>query len=156
MVDSYCDADWAGDVKNRKSTSGYLFRVFGNVVQWKCRQQNSVAISSNEAELLAASEACSETIWFRGLLNDLGYKIRVPTPITIFEDNQGCISLSNNQDIRTVKHIAIRAHFLRDFVEKGEVILKHVSSKDQLADILTKPLAKPAFEKLRTQLRIKP
>ena len=97
---------------------------------------------------MAACGAVQEAIHLRQLLNDLGYVQDKPT--VIFEDNQGCIALTENPVFhRRTKHIDIRYHFIREKVASGEVVLKYVPTADQLADLLTKGLPKPRSMALR-------
>ena len=149
----YADADWAGDLDDRKSTSGYVFMLGGGPISWKSRKQQSVALSSTEAEYLAMSDATTEAIWLRGLLDELGQTQLEPT--VIHEDNQGSIALSKNPEKHSrMKHIDIRYHFIREKVTSKEIIPSYINTKEQLADILTKPIPKDQFEKLREELGV--
>ena len=106
-----------------------------------------------EAEYMAASNATKEAIWLRVLLSDLGFPQVLAT--TIHADNQGCITLSRGTVTHSrTKHIDIRHHFIRERVEKSEVNLLYCSTKDMLADILTKQLPREAFEKFRSALGV--
>jgi hypothetical protein len=147
----YCDSDWAGDFDTRRSTGGYVYLINGGPVSWSSKLQPTVALSSTEAEYIAACDAVQEAICLRRLLEDVGYKQREPTVIR--EDNQGCIALSKNPVIqRRSKHIDIKYHFTRERVESGDVTLEYVVTESQLADLLTKPLLRPRTEKLREQI----
>ena len=144
----FCDADWAGDLDTRRSTTGFVFMMESGAVSWGSKLQPTVALSSAEAEYMAACGAVQEAIHLRQLLNDLGYVQDKPT--VIFEDNQGCIALTENPVFhRRTKHIDIRYHFIREKVASGEVVLKYVPNADQLADLLTKGLPKPRTMALR-------
>uniref|UniRef100_A0A8D8ZJ24 Copia protein n=1 Tax=Cacopsylla melanoneura TaxID=428564 RepID=A0A8D8ZJ24_9HEMI len=151
-LEAYADADWAGDTATRKSTSGYIIKLFGCLVLWQSRRQSSVSLSTAEAEYISASEACSDIIWTVYILNDLG--IDVKKPITLHEDNQAAIKLTAGQSKRS-KHIDIRFHFIRNKVEEGLIELKYVDSNNQLADILTKPLPYPKLMGFRNKLGVK-
>lgn len=94
IVVGYADADWASDTTDRKSVSGFIFKVFGCTVSWSSRKQQTVATSSSEAEYVALSSAVSEAIWLRGLLQDL--KILNNEPVIIYEDNRGCACMAMN------------------------------------------------------------
>ena len=85
----YADCDWAGDATDRKSTTGFLFKVFGATVTWCTRKQNSVAVSSTKAEYVALSKAPREGVWLVNFLKNFSVKEDI---FTIFEDNQSCIS----------------------------------------------------------------
>lgn len=138
----FVDSDYAADEQDRKSTSGYLFKVFGNTVSWTSKKQQVVACSTTEAEYVAMALAVQEGVWLRGILTDL--MINEDT-ILIFEDNQSTIKLACNMENKRVKHIDVKHHFIRQKVEENVVTLQHVTSKDQEADILTKPLPKQQF-----------
>uniref|UniRef100_A0A5S6QJM5 Reverse transcriptase Ty1/copia-type domain-containing protein n=1 Tax=Trichuris muris TaxID=70415 RepID=A0A5S6QJM5_TRIMR len=143
----YVDADWAGDRVDRKSTTGFVFQLGSSVVAWTSRKQSTVALSSTEAEYMAASCACRELLWLRVLLEDLGIPANGPT--MIFKDNQACIKMadSNWSGART-KHIDVCYHHLRDLREQNVITLQYCPSNNMLADILTKPLCKEKFLRL--------
>ena len=114
------------------------------MISWCSKQQTSVALSSMEAEYMAACAASQEAIWLRRLLRELGGLFT--KPFTIFEDNQSCIHLSKNQgDFPRSKHIDMRYHFVREQVEQGEIILRKIDTKQNLADVFTKPLDRAQF-----------
>jgi hypothetical protein len=149
----YSDADWAGDKGDRKSTSGYAFFLNGSLVSARSRKQQTVALSTAEAEYVALSAAVQEAMWLRCVLKDIG--IPQAAPILILEDNQSAISIANNPASHDkTKHIAIRHHFVRDSVEAGEVQLQYCPTNEMVADILTKPLAHDRFEQLRDKLSV--
>eukprot|EP00253_Pinus_taeda_P025672 PITA_25672 len=123
----------------RKSTSGCCFGLGSAVVSWFSRKQQSVALSSAEAEYMAASLASCEAIWLRKMLFGLfGQPLR---PSVIYCDNQSCIKLTENPVFHDrSKHIGIRYQFIRDYVQKGAVKIEYISTDEQVADILTKAL----------------
>jgi hypothetical protein len=137
----YLDLDWAGCASDRKSTSGCCFGLGSAIVSWLNRKQKSMVLSSIEAEYMAASQASCEAIWLCKLLVGLfGQELR---PTTIYCDNQSCIKLFENLVFHNrSKHIEIRYHFIRDWVQRGAVRLAYVSTDDEVADILTKSLPK--------------
>jgi transposase InsO family protein len=147
----YSDSDYAGDLDTRKSTESYVFMMAQGPISWRCKRQNIVTLSSTEAEYCAAGSAAKEALWLRQLLADL--KLPQPSPTDIFEDNDGAISLSSNpiSNART-KHIDVRHHFLRDRVESKEIILQHIDTADNIADLNTKALAPGKFKLLRSAL----
>lgn len=151
----YVDADWGGSIDGRKSRSGYIFKICGGIISWISKKQTTVALSSTEAEYLAASLAVQECVWLRSVLFDLNFTQSQPS--VIFEDNQSTISLSKNAKFHArTKHIDVKHHFIRDKFENNEIILKYCSSNMMLADILTKPLSKPLFQKFCDLMNIKP
>ena len=144
----YSGADWAGDVGDRKSTSGYVFFLGGAAVSWKSCKQTSVALSTAEAEYIALSGAFQEAMWFQQLIADVLNKRVQET--TIFEDNQSTICLAKNQHVHgRTKHVDIKYHFIRDLVEAKRVKLVYCASENMIADMLTKGLPIKQFEKLR-------
>ncbi|XP_062535117.1 uncharacterized protein LOC134204311 [Armigeres subalbatus] len=135
----YTDADWAGDCKSRKSTSGYVFLFGGAAVSWKSTKQNSVSLSSMESEYVALCDAAQETIWLRRVLQDIGVKQEDPT--TLYEDNQSCIAFAKSErTTRRSKHIETKQMFVQDLCRKDVIRLQYLCSEDMVADALTKPL----------------
>lgn len=144
----YSDADWAGDVEDRRSTSGYIFTIAGGPISWRSQKQQSVALSSTEAEYMALSSATQEAIWLRSLLISLGIEMDEPT--ILHEDNLPSIGLAKNPQYHgRAKHIGIRYHFTREQVARRTIVLKYCASEDMIADFLTKALPRPRFIKLR-------
>ena len=147
VLDAYSDADWGGCKTTRRSTTGGLFRINGSLVSWSSKRQPTVALSSTEAEYMAATQATKEVVWLRRFLSEVNHE--QPTPTIIYEDNNGAIELSKNpiDHVRT-KHIDIQYHFVREKVDAKEVKLIHVPTKDQLADLMTKALVTTKFTEL--------
>uniref|UniRef100_H3H925 Integrase catalytic domain-containing protein n=1 Tax=Phytophthora ramorum TaxID=164328 RepID=H3H925_PHYRM len=107
----YSDADWAGDTKSRRSTSGYAFMMNGGCISWRSKKQRTVALSSTEAEYMALSEATQEAVWLKVFLCELG-EMASDEAVKIYEDNQGSIALAKNPQFhKRTKHIDIRYHF---------------------------------------------
>jgi hypothetical protein len=150
----FCDADYAGDLQTRRSTSGFLFLYLGGPVSWASRRQPCVALSTTEAEFVAAAEATKEAVWFQQLLSELGIDGR---STTLYCDNQSAIALVNNPTFhQRTKHIDVRLFYIRELQEKKTINVVYINTEQQLADILTKPLAVPRFEKLRDALGVVP
>jgi hypothetical protein len=114
---SYSDADWAGCKINRKSTSGTCQFLGRSMVSWASKKQNFVALSTTEAEYIAAGHCCAQLLWMRQTLRDYGYKL---TKVPLLCDNESAIRMADNpvEHSRT-KHTAIRYHFLRNHQQKG-------------------------------------
>ena len=139
MVLGYSDADYAGDVDTRRSTTGYVFILNGGAISWSSRRQATVAVSTTEAEYMAEAHAAKEALWLRKLLGDLGFT--VPT-VTIFADNQSAIKLANNPVTSArSKHIDVLYHFVRERVARKEVEFEYVPTSEMVADILTKAVS---------------
>jgi hypothetical protein len=121
-------------------------------VSWSSKKQNSIALSTAEAEYVAASACCAQLLWMKQTLNDYGCRF---TKIPLLCDNKSAIKLANNPVSHSrTKHIDIHHHFLRDHETKGDIVIHHVSTKKQLADIFTKPLDELRFCALRSELNI--
>ncbi|XP_078159560.1 secreted RxLR effector protein 161-like [Carex rostrata] len=134
----YVDADFAGDQMDRKSTSGTCQFFGGSLVSWSSRKKTSVALSTMEAEYVATSSCCTQILWMLQSLND--YEIHFRN-VPIMCDNTSAIMISKNMVLHyRTKHIEIRHHFIRDHIEKGKIELIHIDTKNQIADIFTKPL----------------
>ena len=149
---AYCDADFAGDKIERKSTSGACQFLGQALISWSCRKQNTIALSTTEAEYVSAASSCSQVLWIKNQLED--YSVRY-TKIPILCDNTSAINLSKNPIHHSrSKHIEIKHHFIRDHVQKGEIELIFIDTENQLADIFTKPLVEDRFNFLRDKLSI--
>ena len=143
----YCDADWAGDKTDRKSMTGYLFKLGNSIVTWKCKKQQTVALSSTEAEYMALGDAVKELLWIKQLLHGLGLKSN--TISKIYEDNEGCKLLSEHPvHHQRTKHIDIRHHFIRYHIQNKEVEIKSISTNYMIADMLTKSLNRVKFNEI--------
>jgi hypothetical protein len=162
----HSDSDWAANRDNRRSTTGYLFRVWRAVVSWKTKLQPTVATSSTEAEYMAASAAAREALWLRQLLKEILGQGLDPTSITaskkegvvlLLVDNQGAIALASNPvNHESTKHIDIKHHFIREQVAEFKTMtLQYVQSKMNDADILTKT-SQTADTFNTTRVRIQP
>nr|GEZ99341.1 retrovirus-related Pol polyprotein from transposon TNT 1-94 [Tanacetum cinerariifolium] len=141
----YVDSDHAGDYVDRKSTSGICTFVGCCLTSWFSKKQIALAISTTEAEYVSAEKECQQELWMKQALID--YDVRHDVPIMC--DNKCAIDFSKNpvQHSRT-KHIKIHHHFLRDNVQKGYISIEKVSSVNNIADILTKPLKRESFNYL--------
>ena len=148
----YCDADWAQDKDcKRKSTSGYVFIMFGGAISWQSKKQSTIALSSTEAELMAITSSTKELLWFRHHLGGLGFSHAQPT--TLLVDSQCALDIANNSKISDrSKHIEVQHFFIRDHIEANAVKVQHTSSENQAADTLTKPLHRVAFKRCADML----
>ncbi|WVZ80887.1 hypothetical protein U9M48_028325 [Paspalum notatum var. saurae] len=148
----YTDSDFAGCRVERKSTSGGCYLLGRSLVSWSSKKQNCVSLSTAEAEYIAAGSSCAQLLYMKQTLKD--YRVEL-TRIPLLCDNESAVKLTNNpvQHFRT-KHIDIRHHFIRDHVAKGDILLRNVGTKEQLADIFTKPLDESNFCRLRGELNV--
>jgi hypothetical protein len=153
-IHGYSDSDLAGDIDDRKSTSGMVFYLGCNPISWCSQKQKVVALSSCEAEYISASSAACQALWLGRLLADLMMKKEVE-PVVLRIDNQSAIALCKNPVFHErTKHIEIRYHFIRDCVEAGSIDVQYVCTNEQLADILTKALSRPKFQEMRCKVGV--
>jgi hypothetical protein len=150
-VCAYADADWANDKKDRKSITGWVAKLNGDPISWSSKKQRVVALSTCEAELYAEGAAVQEVLWLRDLMTELGLHVQFGS--LVYGDNQSTLAVSQNgvKSNRT-KHVDVKYHFITQTVEEGAVKLKWIPTSEQQADIFTKALAPPVFERLRQQL----
>ncbi|GJZ44027.1 retrovirus-related pol polyprotein from transposon TNT 1-94 [Tanacetum coccineum] len=147
---AYSDSDYAGCNFDRKSTLGGCQILSGKLVCWSAKKQSSIAMSSAEAEYVAAAGCCAQVLWIKSQLDD--YDV-LYNKVPIFCNNTSLISISNNPVLHSrTKHIDIRYHFIRVHILKGDIELHFVPTELQLADIFTKPLAEPSFTRLIAHL----
>jgi hypothetical protein len=148
----YSEDDWAGCKIDRKSTTRTYQFLGRSLVSWASKKLNSLALSTTEAEYITAGHCCAQLLWMRQTLRDYGYKL---SKVPLLCDNESAIRKADNlvEHSRT-KHIDIRYHFLRDHQQRGDIEIAYVSTKEQLADIFTKPLDDKTFSKLRNELNI--
>ncbi|KAG6603126.1 Integrase catalytic core protein [Phytophthora cinnamomi] len=148
VVEGYSDADFAGDRVDRKSVSGGVLMVCGMVVGWICKKQSSVALSTMEAEFVAASQVTAEMLGIVELLSEIGIKVEVPYKLHV--DNQAAIKQIEGEDTSgRAKHIDIRLKFIKDLSRNKGLNVSYCESKLMRADILTKTLPAPRLEELR-------
>jgi hypothetical protein len=148
----FCDADYAGDVNTRRSTTGFAFTACDAALSWSSRLQTTVAVSTAEAEYMAAAAAIKEALWFRTLMLDLYTPLG---PLLIYADNQAAIKLLGNPIASArSKHIDIMYHFARDRVARKQVEFMYISTNSMLADVFTKPLPELKFVQHRSGLGV--
>jgi hypothetical protein len=145
---AYSDADWAGDASDARSTSGSILSLGGAAVSWSCTKQQNVALSSSEAEYIAASETAREIAWLRVFLAELGQAQADPTPLRIDSDTAFRMALEEGNQGRR-KHINVKHHYIRELVTDELIHLEWVPTADQQADIMTKATSRKQFFKLR-------
>ncbi|XP_073119675.1 uncharacterized protein [Henckelia pumila] len=144
----YVDSVYAGDLDKRKSTTSYVFTVAGGAVSWVSKVQTVVALSTIEAEYMTATQACKEAIWIKRLLEELGHK---QEKILLFCDSQSALHITKNPAFHSkTKHIGVQFHFVRKVVEEGSLDMKKIHTKDNMADIMTKPVSTEKFEWCRS------
>jgi len=148
----YSNSDLVGCKLDRKSTSGTCQLLGSNLISWHSKKQTCVALSTAEAEYIAAGSYCAQILWLKQQLANFGLQI---SKVPLMCDDTSAINLTKNQiQHSTTKHIEIRHHFIRDHVRNGDCEVKFIETKLQLADIFTKPLPKERFFFLRNELGI--
>ena len=168
-LEVYVDADWGGCEHSAKSTTGWVAMLAGGPISWASQRQKVPALSTCEAEYVAAAEACKEALWIQGFINDLELNTMVGTvpiyfrdgsemaltPIPLYIDNQATIKLTKNpENHQRAKHINIKHHMIRRSVTDNQIRPVWISGSENMADILTKALPRPTFEKLRDLLNV--
>ena len=164
----YSDASWADDPDDRTSRAGTMLWSWGGPIEWRSNRQKSQALSSCEAEYMAASSCTQSVVWAARLFKQFGYEdlgifgsskaateqeMEGHRPVVIYEDNTGCIHWSKNPvDHQRAKHIDLKYHYVRAKVKSGDVKLIHCDTEEMMADLLTKYLAAPRFAYLRDKM----
>ena len=142
-VEVFSDADFAGEPSTRRSVSGMVSMYSGGAITWMSRRQQCVSLSTTEAEYIAVSEAGKEAVWLNRLLGGITSLNSVPT---LMCDNASAIKLAMNGEFhKRSKHIDVRHHYVRDLLKAGQVSMKFIPSKNQIADICTKPVTRATF-----------
>lgn len=151
--DAFSDADHAGCLVTRRSTSGFVFFLAGAPVCWKSKRQPTVSLSTTEAELIALSLASQQACWLRNFLAEVDLAVHVPVPI--LGDNFGSLSLAEtSKNQRLVKHIDVKDLFVREVVERGDISLQQVGTEDNVADVFTKPMGRALHNRMLELLRL--
>lgn len=154
ILDCMVDSDYAGDSVDRKSTTGFVIRLYGNLIFWKTHKQTTVTKCSTFAEYTAMSEAVTEILFIRNLLNE-SFNISFDKPITMYEDNSGAVAIAKFGNFtKNSKHIEVQYHYINENYEKGIIGIVKIDSQFNLADMLTKSLDKIKFTKNRQALRL--
>ena len=144
QVSGFCDSDYAGDVDTMRSTAGYIFLLAGGAISWSSKRQAIVALSSTEAEYMAATHASKEALWLKRFIGELGTN---QSPVKILCDNQSALKLMKNPQYHArTKHISVQFHFIRELIEEGEIEFHFVGTNMQCADFLTKGVTREKLE----------
>ncbi|XP_003381487.1 conserved hypothetical protein [Trichinella spiralis] len=147
VLKGYSDADYVGDVTTRRSRTGVVCTCAGGAVSWHSQKQKSVALSTTEAEYVAAGEGAKDMMWLMSLFAEVTEVKQKPI---LFVDNMGAVKLSKNPEFyKRSNHIEVRFHFVREKYNEGKIDIQHIDSENQKAEILTKALPKTRFQNLR-------
>ena len=157
QLQGWCDADYNGDKDTRHSTSGYVFTIAGGAISWKSKKQNTVALSSTEAEFIAAAYATKEGVWLQRLLYELinhplNNASHLSPKFTLEIDNQSCITLLKApKHHENTKHIDYKYFYVKEMIEGTKedspiLVVNYTPTTKQVADFLTKALTKAKFQ----------
>ena len=142
----YTDSSLANQADDRHSTSGYVFLLANGAISWSLRKQKTVAQNTTEAEYMAMTDVANQAAWYQSFLVELRYS--VDDPIPLHGDNKGAIDLALNPVTgRRSKHIAIKHHVIREYIENGTIVLIRTPTLDMVADGFTKSLSRVLLEK---------
>ena len=151
-IRGFVDADWVGDLDQRRSISRYVFNLFGGAISWMSKKQYVVEVSTTEAEYMAATHASKEVVWLQRLCSSMGL---VQGAIRIDCDNQSEILLAKNPAYHSkTKHIDVQYHFVRDMIEDKKVLLVKVDTLKNTVDALTKSVSSKKFSWCRETMGV--
>jgi len=147
---AYTDADYAGDPKDRKSTSGYIILMNNDPICWQSKKQTVVATSTAEAEYIATAECTKKALWIRNILYEI---FNIKKPIKIFTDNLASKTTIENGELNNkLKHIEIKFYFNKDNIKNNKIKLEYINTERMLADPLTKDFNGPKMTKFTDQI----
>ena len=134
----YSDSDFAGCQDEKKSTTGYIFKLAGGAVSWKSEKQKSIASSTMQAEFVACFSATTQAIWLRNLIKEL----------TVYCDNNSAVLfINNNKGLKGSKHMEVKYLTIKEKVQTGDIAVEHISTDDMIVDPLTKGLRPCVFDR---------
>ena len=148
------DSDYVEDIDSCKSTSGYMFHLDSGPICWQSKKQNTVALSSTEAEYRGAVNAATEALWLQHILEEFVFDL--PKPTVLHCDNQSAIEISRHpvQHHKT-KHIEVHMHYIRELIQGQIIALQYCPTAEQVADIFTKPFTEVKYTHLRDLLGVR-
>ncbi|KAJ9558522.1 hypothetical protein OSB04_013136 [Centaurea solstitialis] len=154
-VNGYSDASFQTDRDDFRSQSGYVFTLNGGAISWKSSKQDTIADSTTEAEYIAASDAAKEAVWLRNFLSDLRVVASVSRPIDIFCDNSGAVVQGKEpREHHKSRHVLRKYHLIREIIGRGDVRICKIPTEENVADPLTKPLARPTIPNKKTKYEV--
>ena len=136
-----------------RSTAGYVFLLAGGAISWSSKRQHTVAVSSTEAEYMAATHASKEALWLKRFVSDLGWE---QSTVRIFCDNQSALKMMKNPTYHArTKHISVQYHFIRELIEDKQLEFQFVGTNLQCADFLTKGVTREKLEMFRFEVGLR-
>ena len=152
-VIGFFDAAYMDDTQDRHSTMAYIFLYDSCAISWASKKQQTVALSTTEAEYLAGTEATKEAIWIAAFLEEIGQKSE--GPIQLQGDNQGANALAANSEYHgRTKHIYGRQHFIMEMIKQKVIKVAYIPTKDIIADTLIKLLSREQYEQFMTMMEL--
>jgi len=153
LLQVYCDSDWATCPHTRRSVTGFLVKLGDSLISWKSKKQGTVSRSSAEAEYRSMANSVAEIVWIVGLFKELGAEIK--TPVIIHTDSKSAMQIAANPVYHErTKHIELDYHFIREKIHQGLIETRHLNTKDQMADLLTKGLSRTQHEYLLSKFGV--
>jgi Reverse transcriptase (RNA-dependent DNA polymerase)/Pol polyprotein, beta-barrel domain len=150
-LSGWVDCDWGSNRNDRRSASSYLFTLGGGVISWSSKKQKTLLTSTTEAECMANSRVTAEALWLRNLLTLLGFEQRSATNIAC--DKYSAVALTQGPSFHgRTRHIHVQHHFVRECIQFNEISFSHIMAQENPADVLTRPLPRPAFSDLVQQM----
>jgi len=151
-LEGFVDANLAGDVDSRKSTTGYVYTLGGTAVSWSSTLQKIVALSTTEAEYVAVSESAKEIVWLQSFLKELG---KMNGKGTLYNNSQSAIFLAKNPAFHSrTKHIQIKYHFIRQLLDDEQLTLEKICGSKNPADMLTKGVTLDKLKLCKTSVSL--
>ncbi|KAJ9535780.1 hypothetical protein OSB04_un001068 [Centaurea solstitialis] len=146
-VTGYSDASFQTDRDDYRSQSGYVFTLNGGAISWKSSKQDTIADSTTEAEYIAASDAAKEAVWLRNFITDLRVVASISRPVDIYCDNSGAVAQAKEpREHHKSRHVLRKFHLIREIIGRGDVRICKIPTDENVADPLTKPLARVKHE----------
>ncbi|KAJ9557526.1 hypothetical protein OSB04_012140 [Centaurea solstitialis] len=146
-VTGYTDASFQTDKDDFRSQSGYVFTLNGGAISWKSSKQDTIADSTTEAEYIAASDAAKEAVWLRSFITDLRVVASISRPIDIYCDNSGAVAQAKEpREHHKSRHVLRKYHLIQEIIGRGDVRICKIPTDENVADPLTKPLARTKHE----------
>ena len=149
QIHAFTDSSFQSDIDDSKSVSGFVFTLNGGAVSWRSSKQDTVADSTMEAEYIAANDAAKESVWMKKFLTELEVVPTIKDPVPLYCDNNGAIALAKEpRSHQKSRHILRKYHLIREIIDRHDIKIERVDTKDNIADPLTKALSRLQFEQL--------